>query len=158
MRMTAICGREEERERKIRRSWQKQHGRITQLFFIHSPLHSHMISKVPKPRGTLPANSVCQFFKPVTPVPRISSCRTKRASSSMQLLLRPRKVNTWGGSVHYPSTMHRSQIPLSGDKHKLQEGHLPFEAVLGRKSHESWKMSCTKNTARHFDCGSLELN
>lgn len=96
---------EGEREKKILHSWQKQHGRITQLFFIHTPLHSHMISKVPKPQGSLPANTVCQFFKPVTPFRCISSCCTKGlllALSQLLLSLCLCKVNTWGGVVHSP--------------------------------------------------------
>ena len=78
-----------------------------------------MISKVPKPRGSLPANTVCPFFKPVTPFWRISSCCTKGLLpllSQLLLSLCLWEVNTWGSIVHFLPTMYHPQIPLEGEK------------------------------------------
>lgn len=114
MRMTANCGREEERRKKnCMHSWQKQHGMITQLFFIHSPLHSHMISKgtkalrKPSSKHRLPILQAChslsiyQLVPHKEPLPAAVATVVVFVPTKGKQGRRGHLITTWVPVIHY---------------------------------------------------------
>lgn len=108
MKRMTVSGR-----RRVRGKWrprQKQHGRITQLFFIHTPLHSHSTQRLQKvaraPRKPSSKQHTRQFLKSVTPIPLTKAFLRLMRSSLLLLSLYYCKHVRRGSSILLPTMYH----------------------------------------------------